>query len=330
MPPSAPFEAPSLEGLRATVPGPKMVQKEDVVGRIELLRRHFGTIKVLAPGELVAAGDEVVVDSVGFSDGKVLAFTTATDKVMDLKPDPELPGYTEAIVGMAVGSSRQIELRLPAGWPELPLRLAPATFEVELKAGRRITKAPVTDPAFLAKLGGKSLQDVGNRVGQQIQQEWRLEAEGRAMKEILAKVTARVNYRVPNDDIDREIELRWQEAEGNLLQRRKVREEARRKALEAWLMKPRLRDEVAQQIKETLVLEAIAEREGVKVEMATLLQDATPVLATLGIGQERAKQLIDSDARFRAQLAERVRRYKTVELVMSQAKVKVSDSVWGI
>jgi trigger factor len=330
VPPSAPFDAPSLEGLRVTVPAPRTVLKEDVVARIEIFRREMGTIKVLDPGDVVATGDEVVVDSVGFSDEKVLAFTTATNRTLELKPDPELPGYAEGIVGMAVGASTQLHLKLPAGWPDLPLRLAPAMFEVELKSARRIARAPVTDPVFLARLGGKTLQDVGFRVGEQLQQEWRQDAEDRAAKEILAKVIARVNYRVPNDDIDQEIERRWQEAEGSLLQKRKVRDELRKKALDAWLFRPRLRDEVAQQLKETLVLEAIAEQEGVKVEMASLLQDSTPVLASMGIPPERAKQLIEGDPKFRAALAERVRRYKTVELVMSRAKMRVSDNVWGI
>lgn len=330
MPPSAPFEAPSLEGLRVTVPPPKTVRKEDVVARIELLRRELGAVKVLAPGEVVQAGDEVVVDSVGFSDGKVLAFTASTGRKMDLKPDPELPGFCEGIVGMAVGAAKQLHLKLPPSWPELPLRLAPAVFDVELKAARRITRARVNDPEFLKRLGGATLDQVGQGVARQLQQEWHQEAQGRAVKEIMAKLSARVNWRVPNQEIDEEITQRWQEAEGNLLQRRKVPEEARKKAREAWLGKARLREEVAQQLKEAAVLEAIADKEGVQVSPATLLQEAGPVLQVLGLDPQRAKQLSEKDPRFRADLTARVRRYKTVELVMSRAKAKVSDNLWGL
>ncbi|HVE85326.1 MAG TPA: FKBP-type peptidyl-prolyl cis-trans isomerase [Myxococcales bacterium] len=330
MPPTAPFEAPSLEGLRVTVPPPRTVRKEDVVARIELLRREHGTVKVLSRGEAAAMGDEVVVDSVGFSDGKVLAFGVEANRKLDLVKDPELPGFAEGIAGMAVGSTRKIHLKLPASWPDAPLRLAPAEFDVELKAARRITRARVTDPAFLQKLGGASLDEVGQKVGLQLQQEWRQEAEARAAREIMTKLAARVSYRVPQDDIDEEIAARWQEAEGKLLQQRKVHESLRKKALEAWQGRARLREEVAQQLKETLVLEAIAQSEGVEVSPARLLEEAGPVLAQLGLDAQKAKQQMEKDARFRAQLMEKVRRHKTVELVMSRAKAKVSDNLWGI
>ena len=330
MPPSAPFEAPSLEGLRATVPSPKTVRKEDVVARIEQLRTELGDVQVLAAGEVVAAGDEVAVDTVGYAGGQVLAFTAATGRRLVLKPDPELPGFTEGIVGMAVGGWKRIQIQLPPDWSELPQRLATAVFDVELKWARRVVRAKVLDLAFLEKLGGGTLDEAGQRVAKRIEQEWRQEAEGRAVKEIVAKLCARVSWRVPEEEVDAEIEARWRDVEGALLRNRKVPEEMQRAALEAWLGKPRLREEVAQQIKESRVLDAVAEREGVEVDPANLLQEAGPVLAAAGLDAPRAQQLLESDPRFRARLTEQARRYKTVELVMSRAKTKVSNSVWGI
>src|SRR5690349_17568501 len=114
------------------------MRKEDVVARIEQLRSEFGDIRELAPGEPVAPGDQVVIDVVGYAGGQVLGFTAAAGKKLVLKPDPELPGLAEGMLGMAVGSSKRIRLQLPPEWAELARRLADAEFEVELRSARRI------------------------------------------------------------------------------------------------------------------------------------------------------------------------------------------------
>ncbi|HYV47214.1 MAG TPA: hypothetical protein VFA20_20285 [Myxococcaceae bacterium] len=330
MPPFDAFEAPSLDGLRVTVPGPRTVMKEDVVARIEKLRTELGEVAELAPGQPVAADDEVVIDVVGFSGGRVLPFTAASGKRMALAPDPELPGFAESLVGMAVGEKRRIRLQLPPSWAEIPQRLAEAEFDVEVLAARRIKRAAVMDPAFLGKLGGGALDEVGQRIARQIEQEFRQEAEGRAVKEIIGKLAARVSYRVPAADIDAEIEARWRETEGTLLSARGVPEGMRQEALAAWQSKPRLRDEVAQQLKEVRVLESIAEREAVEVDPDRLMEEAAPVLAARGLTVDGAWELMEKDPGFRAQLTQQTRRYKAVELVMSRAKARVSDNVWGI
>jgi FKBP-type peptidyl-prolyl cis-trans isomerase (trigger factor) len=167
-------------------------------------------------------------------------------------------------------------------------------------------------------------------VGRQIEQEWLQEAEGRAVKEVIGKLTARVSWRPSAADIDGEIEARWKEAEGELLAARQVPEGMQREALEAWLTKARLREEVAQQLKEARVLEAIADQEGVEVDPGNLMEEAKPVLAAQGLTVDRAWERMEQDPRFQARLIEQVRRYKTVDLVMSRAKAKVSSSVWGI
>jgi FKBP-type peptidyl-prolyl cis-trans isomerase (trigger factor) len=171
---------------------------------------------------------------------------------------------------------------------------------------------------------------VGQRVARQIEQERLQEAEGRAVKEIIGKLAARVSWRPSEKDIDVEIEARWREVEGPVFAARQLSEGFQREALEAWLTKARLREEVAQQLKEARVLESIAEREGVEVDQDNLMEEAKPVLAARGISVDRAWELMEQEPNFRAQLLEQARRYKTVELVMSRAKARVSTSVWGI
>lgn len=327
---SAPFEAPSLEDLRATVPPPPRVRKEDIIARVEQLRRELGLIKSLAKGEKVAPADEVMLDVVAYAEGKILPFASAVGKKLELKPDPELPGFTEGVEGMAVGSMKKIEIKLPGDWQDPSLRLAPATFEVELRAARRVKPASVTDPAFLGQLGGGNITDVGKRVAVQLDSERRMEAEGRAVKEVLTKLAGRVNYKVPTEDVDAEIQSRWEQAEGKLLAQRKVPEALRKKALEAWLTWSRLREEVSLELKVSLVLLAVSEQEGIAVKPDTLLQEAVPVLAGLGLTAEKAQQQLEKDPKFRSVLTEKVKRFKAVQAVMSRAKVKVSDNLWGL
>jgi trigger factor len=329
-PAAAPFEAPSLEDLRATVPPPPRVRKEDVIARVEQYRRELGAITPLARGEKVARGDEVMLDVVAYAEGKILPFASEVGKKMELKPDPELPGFAEGVEGMAVGSVKKIELRLPPTWADASLKLAPATFEVELRAARRVKPASVTDPAFLAKLGGGTITDVGKRVAVQLEQERRAEAEGRGVKEVLTKLAGRVSYKVPPEDVDAEIRSRWEQVEGKLLAQRKVPEGLRKKALEAWLTRTRLREEVALELKVSLVLLAVGEREGITVKPDALLQEAAPVLGGMGLTEEKAKQQLEKDPRFRSVLTEKVKRFKAVQAVMSRAKVKVSDNLWGL
>lgn len=129
--------APSLEGIEVTLPTPARVSEGDIVERFDELCRTVAPRRDREAGEAVAAGDEVLLDVIGYSSGKLIPFSIRLDWWTQAAPNPMLPGFFEALVGARVGEALSVELTLPSDYPVERLRGARARFGVELQAARR-------------------------------------------------------------------------------------------------------------------------------------------------------------------------------------------------
>ena len=91
--------APSIEDLEVTVPMPADLTQDDLVRRFHELKRVHAKIRERKEGEEVALGDDVQLDTLGYSDVKLIPFSARFGLWLELAPQPTLPGFSEAIAG---------------------------------------------------------------------------------------------------------------------------------------------------------------------------------------------------------------------------------------
>jgi trigger factor len=180
------FEIPKpAVGMTADDLGAKMLQE---------LRERNGTTTAYGENDVVQMGDNVIIDYQVFKDGVAIeGFKNAGELVSVGKID--IPGFSENILGMKVGETREFELLFDAKIkPEYNNQIL--KFEVKLHMGSKITPAELNDD--LAKAVGLEtlnslIENVNGMAGNRIKE---LEKAG-IIDQIAKRLVAEHDFVIP-------------------------------------------------------------------------------------------------------------------------------------
>lgn len=320
-----PVEAPSLEGLEVTIPAERLTA-EELEERFAALRREHAEVHPRNPGEPIALGDEVLVDVVGICNGRMIPFSARMDAWLEMAPEPTLPGFFEALVGIPVGSSVDVEVTVPGDHPIPDLRGAPALFRVEVKAAREVILPPAEDPELLAKLGlGSNLDEVMEKLALEAADDLAIRLRTKAENLVLDAVAARTNVQVPAALVDEEIRRRWLFAEGSTLEEHGFTQDELGEALAGWKAHPEIRQEAERRLKIGLALGALVKKEGLQPTPEFAAEVVDEVAATSEVSREEVLEAVKSDKQLAAKLAALAQHQYAVQYVFERAKVRYED-----
>ncbi|MFP2963744.1 peptidylprolyl isomerase [Myxococcus sp. 1LA] len=311
-------EAPSLEGLSVDRVLPAPLTEQDLVERFDALRRQHAAVRERAPGEDVAAEDEVQLDVLGFANNRLMPFSAREDWWVRVAPDPVLPGFFEALEGAKVGQSLGIELTLPDTYPVEALRGQPARFLVEVTAARELTLLEDDAPELLARLGMGSITDVMRKLGDALAQERADESARLTQERVMDLLVERTPVELPTALVDEELRRRWAEAERPILQRKDFQPDELQEALEGWLKDPLTRADAVYRLTLSLALRAIAERDGIQPDRAATDAMLGDLASFTGVSREDLGVAVKEDAALARRLYEMALRFSTIEHVMKK------------
>jgi trigger factor len=258
-------QAPSLEGLTVAAPELAPLTGEELQERFEALCREHAPRRDREECEEVALGDDVLLDILGYANGKLIPFSVRLDWWTQVAPEPLLPGFFESLEGAKVGMSFAVALELPETYAVESLRGATAEFIVEVKAAQEVGPVDVESPEFLASLElGSTLEEVLEQVGEALASEReaaaRRELEERVLDALLERTPLELNPSV----IDEEIRQRWLQAEYPALVAKNFSLEEIQESWEGWRMDTGTRVDAEWRLRVALVLQAIVARDGVQ------------------------------------------------------------------
>ena len=157
-------------------------------------------------------GDQLTVDFVGKVDGVPFSGGTGTAMPVELGADGFIPGFSEGMVGMKPGEQRTIEVTFPDKYHAAELAGKPATFE--LTATALAAPAPVIiDDALATKLGFESMDQLRDRVGEQIQREYDRGSRLRLKRVLLDQLAQAATFEVPPTMVESEFTAIWNRVE---------------------------------------------------------------------------------------------------------------------
>ncbi len=314
-------EAPSLEGLSATLPAPADLTLEQVQERFSELARPFATERARSFGERLQWGDEVLLNLVGYTaGGKILPFSVKTDLWGVLKPEPLLPGLYESLVGQVPGEGLVVEVRLPDTYPVESLRGELARFLVHIQAAREVKYPTLQDPGFLQAFGrGKTAEEATRSMMEQMMREQREQALLQAQRQVLDEVARRTQVRIDAGLIDEEIRRRWGATEGPSMMALELSDAEQEQALEGWLRDEATRAEVEQRLRIALALDAIRERDGLTLTPERVLQLVRREAEAAGLSVREVSDSLRNEPENQARIEQVAMHLMAVEHVMSKA-----------
>ena len=121
---------------------------EDVDNIIEVFRKQRGAWTLVE--RAARHGDRVTLDFAGTCDGQSFEGSSAEGRVLTLGSGSMMPGFEDAIVGLAAGEEKTLSLNFPENYYEEERRGAAVDFAVTLHEVRELEPAPLDGKLFSA------------------------------------------------------------------------------------------------------------------------------------------------------------------------------------
>jgi trigger factor len=191
------------------------VDEKDIDTQIGRLAEQQRTYTPRAEGEAGQTGDALTIDFIGRIDGEPFEGGTGESVQLVIGSKRFLPGFEEQLVGAKAGDKREVNITFPDDYPAKELAGKAALFEVTVKAVAAPEEVKINDD-FAAKLGLSSLEDLRNRVKEQIEADYKRASRAHLKRHLLDKLDAAHTFALPEGMVEQEFNAVWQAVTGEL------------------------------------------------------------------------------------------------------------------
>ncbi|MDF1875811.1 trigger factor [Sulfurimonas sp. SAG-AH-194-I05] len=236
---------------------------EEKLAEFALKQAPFKTIET---PRAVVNDDVTVIDFTGYIDGKVFEGGTAEKFNLKIGSDSFIPGFEEQIIGMEYNEVKDIVVRFPKEYQAADLAGKEAKFVVKLHEIQE-QKAETPDDTFAKGILSDptaTLATLKEKFADQITSEELSQLYMRDLKpKIIEGLLGKFDFTLPNNIVEQEIDAKVREkTKAFTEEEHKPYVENKEKFAE---LRESVRDEARDSIKKTMIVEALAKKEGVVV-----------------------------------------------------------------
>ncbi len=274
------YKAPNPISLK---PDKRTVADEQVDRALEVLREQHARLDAAPPGTSLAEGDYAVVDLEGFLDKATLEGTKKEGQLHRVGSKAALLGIEidAHLIGKKEGDVIEIPQPYPASHPDHRVAGKTVNFRLAVKALKQ-KKLPVLDDEFAKDCGPyASLQEIKDKLRGEMEKALKKDIEESYKDTILKRLAETHHFDLPETLVERELDA---------IVRQKIQERQRGKttdpvpAVEAEELKKireEHREDANRRVKVGLILEAIAEKEGLSVSQEDLNNEVSRLATEL-------------------------------------------------
>ena len=211
--PEPDFASLELERLIAEVP------EEDVDRAVERIAEgQRKSEPVERPAE---SGDIIVADVVGHVGADEIPGSRGEGRQIELGAEGLLPGFSEQLLGAAVGETRAVRVTFPEDYGNPDFAGKEGVFEVAVKEVRQRLPAALDDTLAEA-VGLTTLAELRQEIRQRMQRDYDGVARQHLKRALLDKLFERYEFPVPTGMVEVEFQSIWQQYEAEKQQREQL------------------------------------------------------------------------------------------------------------
>ena len=224
------------------------VTAEDIDRQLQrLLQANPRIVPVV--GRAAAAGDELVLDYAGFSEGVQFPGGTAQKQTLTLGSGMFIPGFEEQLVGANIGDDVTVTVTFPTEYHAPELAGKPAEFRCRVHEIRTHGTYEMDDN-FAKEIGQcDTMEQMRENMGKALQDYYNERAEQELRWQLMHQAAATVEEQPSDEELDRMVEAQMETLTAQLAQKgltleaycqftgsdeKKLREDMRPDALEAF------------------------------------------------------------------------------------------------
>ncbi len=305
-----------FEGL--DVQKEKMEVPEDRITTVlENIRSNQADLITVFEDRALTTGDVAVIDFEGSVNGQPLPNGSATGHELEIGAKQFIEGFEDGLLGMKIGDSRVLNLRFPEGYHEASLSGAPVSFNTKLTGIKKKVLPEINDD--LAKKLGEftSLNELKDRIRKDIE-----EGEAKRIQDDLRSRVMRALVNANPIEAPKSLVLQQKQALEEDFKGRLKQQGMSEKDFEDYKSKwsQDFEDSASFMVKSTFLLDALAEKLGLKAKPSEIDEKINEYAQQTGIELARLKEFYGNPER-RSRLSFQVTEEKVVNHLISKAKV---------
>lgn len=313
------YKSPNPLSLQADK---RTVAEEQVERALEVLREQQARLDAAPPGEALAEGDYAIVDLEGFLDGTSLEGTKKEGQLHRVGSKAALLGIEidAHLIGRQEGDVVEIPQTYPVSHPDQRVAGKTVSFQLIIK-GVKQKKLPTLDDEFAKDCGPyASLQELRDKLRGQMEKALKKDIEDSYKDALLKRLIDTHHFDLPDTLVERELSTIVRQAR----QRGKVTDSLPAPdAEELKRIREEHREEAHRRVKAGLILEAIAEKEGLSVSQDDLNNEVTRLATELRVPIADLVKMIQAGGQDSVdELRARILADKALDVVYRQAVIQ--------
>jgi trigger factor len=294
---------------------------EATAGRLREMQSRMAQIKPLDEERPAAIGDIVTLDFTGYVDGTPFENGSATDYMLELGSNSFIAGFEDQIAGMSVGDERKINVSFPEDYFVTKLAGKEVTFEVSIK-DIKTKELPPLDDDFAKQFGEfETLEQLKSKLSESYEKQERSNMEGKLRDSLVKALIEKNPFEVPEALIEKQLNFMIENITNDLAMQnlslaaigsdeKKMREDYRETAV--------------LQVKGSLLLEALAKKEGIEIEENEILDKITEIAEKSNKDSEIVEKFYEKNPYAKEALIKQLKEEKTIKFLEEHATITES------
>lgn len=299
-----------IEAPKATVTVTDEEVDEDIK---QLASRNSSISTVERPAK---DGDTVIIDFDGYMDGVAFDGGKGENYTLRLGSGTFIPGFEDQVVGMAAGDEKDVEVTFPADYGTQELAGKPAAFKVKVHEVKE-TQVPELDDEFAKDVSetADTLEDLKKERREKLEKDKADEAEHNFKNEVVKKAMDNLEVVIPDAMVEAQLDDMMNQYAMNMQSSGFTLEQyAQMMGTTIQGLREQSREGAVQQIRNTLLLEKVAEEENIQVTDEELEEEYQTMAKEYDMDVEKVKEYLPlEDLRKEKQLQ------KAMDLIVDNA-----------
>ena len=239
-------------------------------------------------------GDTVTIDYEGFVDGVAFEGGKGTDHALELGSHSFIDTFEDQLVGKNVGDHVEVNVTFPEQYHAADLAGKPALFQVDVKE-IKVKEIPAIDDELAKDVSEfDTLEEYKASVRTRLTESKQRQADSKYRQDVLAKAVENAEMDIPDAMIESQCEQMVQNFAQSLTQQGMSMDQyMKMTGGNMQNLYNMVRPDAEKQIKESLVLEAIAKAEGIEVTDEDIDKEVADMAQMYGMEVEQVKNILN-------------------------------------
>lgn len=240
------------------------------------------------------------------------------NRMIEVGTNQLIEGFEDNLIDMRAGETKTFRVTFPKDYASAEVAGKEAEFTATINEVKEKQLPELTDE-FVKQMGYEGLADLRVKARQFIESEKKQDSDRKLRSDLLQQLIEKNPFDCPESLVQAQTRALAQEVAQNLKQQG-FNDQMIQEALGQEL--PNLKVKAENQVKASLLIEAIAKSEGISVTPDEIEAELTNMAASMKVEEARVREYYEKNPNKREDLEFRMREDRTVKFLLEKSKVK--------